>query len=67
MDKNINVFIPSPWDSSKTTRYPMCTYCGQEIRPDWYGNTTIYVANGKTMCRRCYKINYGKFNEANDE
>lgn len=59
MDKYTKVFIPSPYDSSRTIRYHQCGCCGQEIRPDWHGLTETYTVNGKTMCRRCYNSNYG--------
>ena len=59
MDKYAKVFIPSPYDFSRTIRYPQCECCHQEIRPDWCGLTETYTVNGKTMCRRCYNLNYG--------
>lgn len=68
MNKYTNVFIPSPYDFSRTIRYPQCECCRQEIRPDWNGLIETYTVNGKTMCRRCYNLNYGMvFKGANYE
>lgn len=58
MNKYINVFIPSPYDFSRTTRWHVCEYCGKEMRPDWHGDTCVYIMENKKMCERCYNANY---------
>ena len=59
MNKHTNVFIPSPYSFSRTIRYRQCECCGQEIHSDWHGLIETYTVNSKTMCRRCYNLNYG--------